>query len=81
MNEEIVIATVEDWTGRELVAFEGDGCAWKAIGWREDQATSYANSKAEIDTEEWEEAYNGQSEDLYVVGYDEKGEKKGVQFG
>ncbi|UDM72767.1 hypothetical protein [Vagococcus fluvialis] len=85
MNANVAVATVEDWMSNELVRFEGENSSWEAIQWKEQQAEAYAindNGRAiDIDSEEYEERYEGQSEDLYVIGYDVDGNQVGVQFG
>lgn len=85
LNENVVVATVENWMSRELVRFEGENCASEAIEWRENEAENYASNdngrSIDIESDEYEERYNGMSEDLYVIGYDKDDNKIGVDFG
>lgn len=85
LNTSVVVATVESCLGTELVRFEGRNSCFNAIDWREKIANDYAGNdngrKIATDSEEYEERYNGQSDDLYVVGYDKKREKVGIEFG
>ena len=85
LNRKVVVATVEDWISNELVRFEGRNSASNAIEWREETANAYARNdngrKISTESEEYEERYNGQSDDLYIIGYDEHGNNVGIEFG
>ena len=85
LNSKVVVATVESWLGTELVRFEGRNSSGNAIEWREETANDYAwndnGRKIATESEEYEERYNGQLEDMYVVGYDEHGNNVEIEFG
>ena len=85
LNVNVVTASVEDWMGTELVRFEGRNSSFEAIEWKEQEAEKYATNDngrmIEVDSNEYDERYNGASEDLYVIGYDVQGEKTAVEFG
>lgn len=85
LNRKVVVATVESWMGTELARFEGRNSASNAIEWRERAADTYASNdngrKISTESEEYEERYNGQSDDLYLIGYDENGNNVGIEFG
>ena len=85
LNTNVVVATVESWLGTELVRFEGRNSSGNAIEWREETANDYAGNdngrKIATESEEYEERYNGQLEDMYVVGYDEHGNNVEIEFG
>ena len=85
LNTNVVVATVESWMGTELVRFEGRSSSFKAIDWREETANGYAGNdngrKISNESEEYEERYNGQLEDLFVIGYNEHGNNVGIEFG
>lgn len=85
LNRKVVVATVESWLGTELVRFEGRDSSGSAIDWREETANDYAGNdngrKISTESEEYEERYNGQLEDMYVIGYDEHGNNVGIEFG
>ena len=85
LNTNVVVATVESWMGTELVRFEGRNSSFNAIDWREETANDYAGNdngrKISTESEEYEERYNGQSDDLYIIGYDEHGNNVGIEFG
>lgn len=82
LNANVVTAIVEDWIGMELVRFEGRNSSFEAIEWKEREAKKHASKFFEdINSDDWEDCYNGASEDLYIVGYDEQGGKTVVEFG
>ena len=85
LNTNVVVATVESWMGTELVRFEGRNSSFNAIDWREETANDYAGNdngrKISAESEEYEERYNGQLEDLYVIGYGEHGNNVEIEFG
>ena len=85
LNTSVVVATVESWMGTELVRFEGRNSSFDAIDWREETANDYARNdngrKISTESEEYEERYNGQLEDLYVIGYNEHGNNVEIEFG
>ncbi|WDS60672.1 hypothetical protein [Enterococcus phage vB_EfKS5] len=85
LNSNVVRASVEDWMSNELVFFEGSNCVTEAIEWKEEQSINYAsndNGRVIIfGSEEFEERYNGQSEDLYIIGYNKDGQQVAVEFG
>lgn len=85
LNSNVVRASVEDWMSNELVCFEGSNCVTEAIEWKEEQSINYAsndNGRVIIfGSEEFEERYNGQSEDLYIIGYNKDGQQVAVEFG
>lgn len=85
LNSKVVVATVESWMGTELARFKGRDSSGNAIDWREETANDYAGNdngrKISTESEEYEERYNGQLEDMYVIGYDEHGNNVGIEFG
>ena len=85
LNSNVIKATVVDWMSNELVFFEGSNCVSEAIEWKEEQSVNYASNDngriIDFDSEEFEERYNGQSEDLYIFGYNKDGEQVEVEFG
>lgn len=82
LNKNVVVATVENWLSEELVSFEGRNSSFEAIEWKEKEAKKHASKFfKDTNSDEWEECYNGACEDLYVIGYNEKGEQIGVEFG
>ncbi|UQT00997.1 hypothetical protein POQMFEI_00071 [Enterococcus phage vB_OCPT_CCS2] len=85
LNSNVVRASVEDWMSNELVFFEGSNCVTEAIEWKEEQSINYAsndNGRVIIfGSEEFEERYNEQSEDLYIIGYNKDGQQVAVEFG
>ena len=85
LNTSVVVATVESWMGTELARFEGRNSSFNAIDWREETANDHAGNdngrKISNESEEYEERYNGQLEDMYIIGYDENGNTVGIEFG
>lgn len=82
LNTNVVIATVEDWMSNELVRFEGRNSSFEAIEWKEQEARKHASKFfKDVNSDDWEDCYNGCCEDLFVIGYDENEQKTAIEFG
>ena len=83
--EEPVLVVVEDWAGRELKSFETEeDLVGDAMEYKDRLAESWVqkeNVGIDTESEEYEKLFDEMLGDLYIVGYNVRGERVSLNFG